>query len=175
MIRRPPRSTLFPYTTLFRSAHQTLVKVDGMISQLRFNNAVAQIYGLSNALEKAINKAKTPGQIAELRNCVTMIIQMIAPMMPHLAEECWVVMGNSGIVADTPWPVADEALTVESTILLPVQINGKKRGELNLAVDVANEDIEAATLALDVVQKALDGNSPRKIIVVPKRIVNVVI
>ena len=160
---------------LTKLAHQTLVKVDGMISQLRFNNAVAQIYGLSNALEKAINKAKSPGQIAELRICVNMIIQMIAPMMPHLAEECWVAMGNTGIVADTPWPVADEALTVESTILLPVQINGKKRGELTLAADTSKEDIEAATLALDVVQKALDGKSPRKIIVVPKRIVNVVI
>ena len=160
---------------LTKLAHKSLIKVDSMISDLKFNNAVAQIYGLSNALEKAIPSAKSPGQIAELRSNVNMLIQMVAPMMPHLAEECWVVMGNSGLVADTNWPVANEALIVESTLLLPVQINGKKRGELTVPVDSSKEDIEAATLALDVVQRALDGKSPRKIIVVPKRIVNVVI
>ncbi|MBL4731329.1 MAG: leucine--tRNA ligase [Rhizobiaceae bacterium] len=160
---------------LTKLAHKSLIKVDSMISDLKFNNAVAQIYGLSNALEKAISSAKSPGQIAELRSNVNMLIQMVAPMMPHLAEECWVVMGNSGLVADTSWPVADEALTVETTLLLPVQINGKKRGELTVPIDSSKEDIEAATLALDVVQRALDGKPPRKIIVVPKRIVNVVI
>jgi len=160
---------------LTKLAHKSLIKVDSMISDLKFNNAVAQIYGLSNALEKAIPSAKSPGQIAELRSNVNMLIQMVAPMMPHLAEECWVVMGNSGLVADTNWPVADEALIVETTLLLPVQINGKKRGELTVPIDSSKEDIEAATLALDVVQRALDGKPPRKIIVVPKRIVNVVI
>ena len=160
---------------LTKLAHKSLIKVDSMISDLKFNNAVAQIYGLSNALEKAISSAKSPGQIAELRSNVNILIQMVAPMMPHLAEECWVVMGNSGLVADTNWPVANEALIVETTLLLPVQINGKKRGELTVPVDSSKEDIEAATLALDVVQRALDGKSPRKIIVVPKRIVNVVI
>ncbi|MBL4600878.1 MAG: leucine--tRNA ligase [Rhizobiaceae bacterium] len=160
---------------LTKLAHKSLIKVDSMISDLKFNNAVAQIYGLSNALEKAIPSAKSPGQIAELRSNVNILIQMVAPMMPHLAEECWVVMGNSGLVADTNWPVADETLIVETILLLPVQINGKKRGELTVPVDSSKEDIEAATLALDVVQRALDGKSPRKIIVVPKRIVNVVI
>ena len=100
---------------------------------------------------------------------------MMAPMMPHLAEECWAALGHEGLVADRPWPEIDRSLLVEDMITLPVQVNGKKRGELTIAVDASQADVERATLALEAVRRALDGRSRRKIVVVPKRIVNVVV
>jgi leucyl-tRNA synthetase len=99
---------------------------------------------------------------------------MMAPMMPHLAEECWKELGHTGLVAEASWPAVDESLLVEDSIVLPIQINGKKKGEITVARDASNEVVEAATLAQDFVQKALEGRPPRKIIVVPQRIVNVV-
>ena len=99
---------------------------------------------------------------------------MIAPMMPHLAEECWAEIGGDGLVAERGWPDFDAALTIENEITLPVQINGKKRGDLTIARDADQSAVENAALALDFVQKALEGRPPRKVIVVPQRIVNVV-
>jgi leucyl-tRNA synthetase len=100
---------------------------------------------------------------------------MMAPMMPHLAEECWQALGRTGLVAMTPWPAVDRGLISEETVVLPIQINGKKRAELTIAIDASQAEIEKATLALEAVQKALDGKAPKKIVVVPKRIVNVVV
>ena len=100
---------------------------------------------------------------------------MIAPMMPHLAEECWQRSAAAGLVADRPWPAFDPALVVDNEITLPVQVNGKKRGDLTIARDADQGAVEKAALALDFVQKALEGKTPRKVIVVPQRIVNVVV
>ena len=99
---------------------------------------------------------------------------MIAPMTPHLAEECRAALGDSGLAAEQPWPKFDPALTVDSEIVVPVQVNGKKRGDLTIARDADQAAVEKAVLALDFVQKALDGKAPRKVIIVPQRIVNVV-
>jgi leucyl-tRNA synthetase len=96
-------------------------------------------------------------------------------MMPHLAEECWAALGHKGLVAEAAWPKAERELLIEGTIMLPVQINGKKRADIAVPRDAANADIEAAVLALDAVQKALEGKTPKKVIIVPKRIVNVVV
>ena len=104
-----------------------------------------------------------------------MLVAMMAPMMPHLAEECWAALGHDDLVATRPWPEVDRSLLAEDTITLPVQINGRKRGELTIATDASQAEVETATLALDAVQRALDGQKPRKIVVVPKRIVNVVV
>ncbi len=93
---------------------------------------------------------------------------------PHLAEECWAALGGTDLVAERPWPVFDPALVVDNQITYPVQINGKKRGDLTIARDADQAAIEQAVLALDFVQKALEGKTPRKVIVVPQRIVNVV-
>ena len=109
------------------------------------------------------------------KEAANILVQLIAPMMPHLAEECWQVLGNKGMVADTPWPVFDPALIVENTVTMPVQINGKRRGDLTIARDADQASVEAAVLALDFVQAALSGNAPKKIIVVPQRIVNIVV
>ena len=100
---------------------------------------------------------------------------MIAPMMPHLAEECWTVLGNEGLVSAADWPAHDESLLVEDEISMPVQINGKKRGEISVPRDWDKEKIENHVLAQDFVQKALSDKELRKLVVVPGRIVNVVI
>jgi leucyl-tRNA synthetase len=94
--------------------------------------------------------------------------------MPHLAEECWAALGHKTLVATESWPELEPDLLVENTITLPVQINGRKRADVTVPRDAGTAEIEAAVLALDTVQKALEGKSPKKVIVVPQRIVNVV-
>ena len=160
---------------LLRLAHRTLARVDAMISELRFNSAVAQLYTLANALEEAIRSAKDGQPSGSVREAMVLMIQMLAPMMPHLAEECWKALRQPGLVAESPWPKADPGLVAEDELILPVQINGKKRCDITVSASASEDDIVAATLALDVVMKALDGVRPKKVIVVPKRIVNVVI
>ena len=95
-------------------------------------------------------------------------------MMPHLAEECWQVLGQPGLVSEAPWPKIERDLLVEDTVTLVVQVNGKKRGEVTVARAAQNPEIEAAVLALDAVKQALGGKAVRKVIIVPMRIVNVV-
>ena len=161
-----------------KAAHKTVKAVGEEIDKLGFNKAVARIYELSNTLqgplaEVAAGKA-SPAMAAAARQALDMLVVMIAPMMPHLAEECFAVLGGEGLVADRPWPAFDPALTVDSDFTYPVQINGKKRGDLTIARDADQGAVEKAALELDFVQKALEGKNPRKVIVVPQRIVNVV-
>jgi leucyl-tRNA synthetase len=161
-----------------RDAHKTLDKVTRALEDLRFNTAVAFIYAQANALEQAVRAAARGGpgtaeQVA-LREAGDMLVQMFAPMMPHLAEECWAALGHKSLVAEAPWPALDQSLLVEDTVTLPVQVNGKKRADLIIARDAGTTDIEAAVLELEGVRKALAGKTPKKVIVVPQRIVNVV-
>ena len=109
-----------------------------------------------------------------MREAASIMVRLFHPMMPHLAEECWASLGHTTLVADEPWPVVEAGLLVENTITLPVQINGKKRADVTVPRDATSPEIEAAVLALDAVQRALDGKRPKKVIVVPQRIVNVV-
>jgi leucyl-tRNA synthetase len=99
---------------------------------------------------------------------------MFGPMMPHLAEECWARLGYNTLLADQPWPAVDEALLVDDTITIAVQVNGKRRDELNISRTAAKEEVEAAALQLESVTRAIGGRDIKKIIVVPQRIVNVV-
>ncbi|MCB1475337.1 MAG: class I tRNA ligase family protein, partial [Rhodobiaceae bacterium] len=163
-------------TELRRVVHKALRNVGEDIEKLRFNRAIAHIYESANALSAALpdKVAPAPDLIWAAREATAMIIQMAAPMMPHFAEECWRLLGNEELVAFTAWPDYDQALLVEDTILLPVQVNGKKRDELVIARDAATGEIEKAALALDGVVRALAGSPVRKVIVVPGRIVNVV-
>ena len=160
-------------------AHKTLKAVQGDLDKLSFNKAVARIYELVNAIaapltDVAAGKGDTAYRAA-VRNAAEILIQIVAPMTPHLAEECWTVLGNTEMVAHAAWPKFDDALTVENDVTLPVQINGKKRAELTIARDADQSAVEAAVLALDAVKAALEGKAPKKIIVVPQRIVNIVV
>ena len=158
--------------SLRKQTHRTLKAVGENIESLRFNVAVARIYELVNAVSNA------PAHLGGTRafgESLDILVQMMAPMMPHLAEECWAALGHDDMVSTRLWPTVDETILVEETITLPVQINGKKRGELTIAIDASQADVETATLELDAVRRALEGQAPKKIVVVPKRIVNVVV
>jgi leucyl-tRNA synthetase len=160
-------------------AHKTLKAVGEDIDRLAFNKAVARIYELVNALHPALTAIAAGKADAALTSAakegVNILVQLIAPMMPHLAEECWVVLGHKGMVADTPWPVFDPALIVENDVTMPVQVNGKKRGDLTIGRDADQAAVIEAVLAMDVIQTTLNGAQPKKVIVVPQRIVNVVV
>ncbi|MFH1795686.1 MAG: leucine--tRNA ligase [Pseudomonadota bacterium] len=161
-----------------KAAHKTLKAVGEEIGRLGFNKAVARLYELTNTLQGpvadlAAGKAD-PAMAGAVRQAVEFLIAMIAPMTPHLAEECWQAIGGEGLAAERAWPDFDPSLVIDNEIVLPVQINGKKRGDLTIARDADQATVERAALALDFVQKALEGKAPRKVIVVPQRIVNVV-
>jgi leucyl-tRNA synthetase len=159
-----------------KAAHKALKAVGEDIEKLAFNKAVARIYELSNTLQASFGglAASDATEKAAAREALEMLVAMIAPMMPHLAEECWRALGGGGMIAERRWPAFDPALVIDDEIVLPVQINGKKRGDLTIARDADQGAVEKAALALDFVQKALEGRQPRKVIVVPQRIVNVV-
>jgi len=158
---------------LRRAAHKALDAIGRNIEGLRFNVAVAQIYEFTNALSAAVQKSGE-GLPWALREAAEFLTQSIAPMMPHLAEECWSRLGYNTLVTIAPWPAAEPALVVDDQITIAVQVNGKRRDELVIARTANKDDVEAAALRLDSVVKALDGKAPKKVIVVPQRIVNVV-
>ena len=139
------------------------------IEGFAFNKAVAKLYELANA----IGKSKAGG---EPRKAVLRIMaQLIGPMVPHLAEDLWSMAGGQGLLVDAPWPKADPAMLQDDTVILPIQINGKKRGELTIARDADQDAVRAAVLEVDAVKAVLAGAEPKKIIVVPQRIVNIVV
>ncbi|PZM09771.1 leucine--tRNA ligase [Rhizobium tubonense] len=160
-------------------AHRTLKAVQADYDKLAFNKAVARIYEFVNAL--AVPLAKVAGGGADVayreavRDAVEILIAIVAPITPHLAEECSATLGNAHLIAMSAWPVADDELVVENDILLPIQINGKKRAELTISRDADQSAVKEAVLALDAVRSALNGQAPKKIIVVPQRIVNIVV
>jgi leucyl-tRNA synthetase len=161
-----------------KASHRALANVSEDIGRLRFNRCVAHIYECANALNEAIgstDKAPSPDLAWALREAGDILVRLFHPMMPHLAEECWTALGHKDMVATQAWPKLEPDLLVENTITLPVQINGKKRADVTVARQAGNAEIEAAVLALDAVNKALDGKRPKKVIVVPQRIVNVVV
>jgi leucyl-tRNA synthetase len=156
-----------------RAAHKALDAVGRNIEALRFNVAVAQIYEFTNALSAASGK-KGSDLDAALHECAVILVKIIAPMMPHLAEESWARLGYNTLLAKEPWPEANPALLVDDRVTLAVQVNGKRRGEITLARAATNAEAEAAALALEPVVKALEGRPAKKVIVVPQRIVNIV-
>jgi leucyl-tRNA synthetase len=154
---------------LRQSAHKAIAAVTEDLSGLRFNRAVAQLYMLSNAIADA-----PKADAAIRREALEALVLLSAPMMPHLAEECWRALGHDRLVAETAWPKHDPALLKTDTVTIAVQVNGKRRGEVTVARDADNKTVEAAALAEDGVKRALDGAAPKKVIVVPGRIVNIV-
>ncbi len=161
-----------------KAAHKALKHVGEDIEKLAFNKAVARIHELVNTLAGPLAAAEGKADAATLgalREAADILVAILAPLMPHLAEECNRALGSGGLVAEADWPDFDQALVTDESITLPVQINGKKRGDLTIARDADQLAVERAVLELAVVQAALSGGEPRKIIVVPQRIVNVVI
>ena len=162
-----------------KAAHRAIARIDLDIVRLRFNRCIAHIYELTNTLSAAVADVQTsevPSEVAvAFGEAADILVQLMAPMMPHLAEECWELLGHSTPVASQAWPDADLTLLVEDTLTLPIQINGKKRAEIRVPRDASIKDIETVVLGLDAVQRALEGRVVKKFIVVPNRIINVVV
>jgi leucyl-tRNA synthetase len=152
---------------LTRKLHQTIAAVGTNIESLAFNKAVANLYELTTAIEKApLSPARS--------EAVETMVRLVAPMVPHLAEQAWAGLGKEGLVADAPWPEADPALLVEDEVTIAVQVNGKLRDTLSAPKGASREDLEALALASDNVVRILAGKAPKKVIVVPDRLVNLV-
>ncbi|AUR09397.1 leucine--tRNA ligase [Phaeobacter inhibens] len=153
---------------LLREMHKAIRDVTLSIETFGFNAAIAKLYSFTNTLAKS--KAGTAAQ----KQAIMTLAQLMSPMTPHLAEDIWNHQGGEGLCATAPWPVADESMLVEDSVTLPIQINGKRRGEITVAKDLGKDEVEKIALAHEAVQKALNGSAPKKVIVVPGRIVNVV-
>jgi leucyl-tRNA synthetase len=152
---------------LDRKLHQTIAAVGANIEALAFNKAVANIYELANAIEKAPPSASRTAAVETM-------IRLVAPMVPHVAEEAWAAAGRGGLIADAAWPEADPTLLVEDEVTIAVQVNGKLRDTLTAPKGAPRERLEEMALASEKVVRILDGKPPRKVIVVPDRLVNLV-
>ena len=152
---------------LDRKLHQTIAAVGANIEALAFNKAVANIYELANAIEKAPASASR-------RAAVETMLRLVAPMVPHVAEEAWAAAGRNGLIADAAWPEADPALLIEDEVTIAIQVNGKLRDTETAPKGAPKEDLEKMALANAAVQRILDGAAPKKVIVVPDRLVNIV-
>ena len=154
---------------LLRAMHKAIDDVTSGIESFGFNAAIAKLYGFTGTLGKS--KAGGPAK----REAMRTLAQLMSPVTPHLSEEIWALLGGKELIINAPWPVADAAMLVLDTVTLPIQINGKRKTEIDVAADMPKEEIEKLVLGLDIVRIALDGATPKKLIVVPGRIVNIVI
>jgi len=161
-----------PALEIRRAAHKALHAVTDAIEGFRFNSAVAQVHDLVNVLRK-FEPSDAIGTAAKAE-ALGILTRIIAPFVPHLAEECWETLGGEGLVIDAAWPEADPTLLVEDSVTLPVQVNGKRRTEVTAPKGAGQDAIQELVMSDPAVQRALEGLTVRKVIVVPDRIVNIV-
>ena len=154
---------------LLRAMHKAIEDVTSGVESFGFNAAIAKLYGFTSAL------AKSKASGGAKREAMRVLAQLMSPMTPHLSEEIWTMLGGQGLVINAPWPVADPKMLVLDTVTMPIQINGKRRSEIAIAADMPKDEVEKLVLGLDIVVAALNGAAPKKLIVVPGRIVNIVI
>ena len=154
---------------LLKEMHKTIHDVTQAIESFGFNAAIAKLYGFTNSLAKS--KAGTKTKLSAAKT----LAQLMSPMTPHLSEEIWEKLGEKKLIAREPWPTVDETMLSEDTVTMPIQVNGKRRGQIEVQKDLEPSEIEKLAIADEAVQRAIDGVVPKKVIVVPGRIVNVVI
>ena len=161
--------------TLRRGTHKAIDGITGDIEGFRFNRAVARLYELTTLIQSQLaDSPKSAAEKVALREAVESLVQLVAPMMPHLAEEAWASLGHQEMLAESPWPTADPDLVKDDVIKMAVQVNGKRRAEIEVAPDLDQDKVQEIALDEDAIKRALDGKEPRKVIVVPNRIVNIV-
>ena len=160
-------------TTLRRAAHKAIAGISTDIEAFHFNKAVARLYELASTIDNA--EPTDDSTKWAKREALEIFVRLMGPMTPHLAEELWQSLGHKSLLADSPWPLAEDALLVDDTVTVAVQLNGKLRGTLQLPKDAAKDEAEKAALALPDLVRGLDGKTPKRVIVVPNRIVNVVV
>ena len=163
-----PAETVGSDSALLRKLHRAIAAVGGAIDGLQFNKAIAALYELVSAVEKASPSADRSAAIRTL-------IVLVAPMAPHLAEEAWAMLGGDGMVVDQPWPAFDPALLVDEDVTIAVQVNGKLRHTLTAPRGMAREDLQQLALGADKIASLLGDSAPKKVIVVPDRLVNIVL
>ncbi|HWY65565.1 MAG TPA: class I tRNA ligase family protein, partial [Rhizomicrobium sp.] len=156
--------------SLRQATHKAIAAVTEHLEHLRFNSAVAQLYTLANVIGGA-DKANP----AVRREALEALVLLAAPMMPHLAESCWQALGHTKLVAETAWPKHDPALTATNLVTYPVQVNGKLRVAFQIERNTDQKTVEQKALSFEEVKRALEGKTPKKVIVVPNRIVNIVV
>lgn len=157
-------------TALLRETHKAIKAVSEGITAFRFNSAIAKLY----AFVATVRDHQKAGGDAR-RQALSALLRLVAPFTPHLAEEGWTRLGEEGMILDAPWPVYDPALAADDEVVLPIQVNGKRRGEIRVARGLEPAEVEALVLADPDVQARLEGLTVKKIVVVKDRIVNVVV
>ncbi|MCI5046476.1 MAG: leucine--tRNA ligase [Aquisalinus sp.] len=159
--------------TMRRLTHASIANVTDDIENFRFNKAIARLYEFINAARKAVSENSISDAVkAETLSALT---RLISPFIPHLAEECWEHLGGEGMICHAPWPKADESLLVAETITVPIQVGGKRRGQITIPADADEEEVKKLALSDEAVQRHIDGKEIRKFIVVPGRIINIVV
>jgi leucyl-tRNA synthetase len=174
----PPPGTTVPgglppaLTAIRRQTHKTIAAVTDDIDKFRFNRAVARIRELTNVIEGLSDDSAAAGAV--MREALEAVTRLLGPMMPHLAEEMWQSLGHESMVAESGWPTADAELARDEHVTIAVQVNGKLRATLDFPRDAAASEVEEAALSLPQVTRLLDGKAPKKVVIVPNRIVSVV-
>jgi len=158
-----------PGQELRRATHSAIIGVTDDIENFRFNKAIARIYEFLNTLRKANNAGDW-----EKAEALMGLSKLIAPFVPHLAEECWETLGGKGLICDAPWPKADESLLKMDSVTLGIQVNGKRRAELIVPANADKDDVEKLALSDEVVARHTEGKTIRKVVVIPGRVVNIV-
>ncbi len=159
---------------LRKAAHKLIGFVTDSIEGFRFNSGVARLYEFLNALKAAPAEGGSNAVLAARAEALDILARLVAPFTPHLAEEAWVRLGRDGMVVDAPWPKADPALAADDERVLPIQINGKRRGEIKVKAGAPDDEVQKIALADPAVMAHLEGVTVRKVIVVKDRIVNIV-
>jgi leucyl-tRNA synthetase len=168
----PPGADASEALALRQLAHRTILSVTADIEHFHFNVAIAKSYELVNAIAKL--RGDDAASAFARGEALRILVQLISPFMPHLAEDCWERLGFAPFVASAPWPRADAGLTARATVTLPIQVNGKKRAEIEAPKGAPEADVREMAVKHPAVAQFLAGQTVRKVIVVPDRIVNIV-
>jgi leucyl-tRNA synthetase len=163
-----------PEPELRRATHKLVKQVTEAIDTFRFNSGIARLYEFLNLLKANPAKGAAPAVLAARHEALSAFARLIAPFTPHLAEACWARIGGAGMVVQAEWPAFDTALTEDAVKVLPVQVNGKRRGEISAPAGAEPAEVEKIVLADADIKGRLEGLTIRKIIVVKDRIVNIV-
>jgi leucyl-tRNA synthetase len=170
----PAPGTFAPAALALRQiAHRKINEVSHDLDRFHFNTAVARLYDFVNVLRTI--KVESPDLAWAVREALEILVLLMNPMVPHLAEECWQTLGHTTMVVHTAWPKADPALTRQDSVTIAIQVDGKRRDEIDMAKDADAKTVEAAVLARELVVKAIDGRAVKKVIIVPNRIANIVV